>query len=676
MRRLGIVLLAACGGGSASKPVTKPLPEGVPAAVKPVAAATTTTWKLIIHGRPSGTYEETRNPDGSIHAVYDQMENGRGPHVDAKLVFDERGNLRSLDASGHHEMGTKSEEHFSIDAGVAKWASIEEKGQASDASGKAYQPLLELPFDHFTIQAALKNGGKVALLPVGEARVEKIGSMTVSANGQSKTIDGYALYGLGYLPSYYWFNPDGSWFGEFAPSGSMVAEGWESVRESIVQKQTELDIAADKALYTKAGHKPPAEGIAFTHARVLDVEAGRWVANQTVLVVGDMIKAVGSKVAIPKGAEVVDLAGKALVPGMIDMHSHLSRTTSKLDVAFGVTTARDVGNDPDQLDRWKQEFDSGTTVGPRVVRMGFIEGRNEKAASSKVTAETPEEAKAAVEEFAKRGYNGIKIYNSVKPELVPIMTKLAHEKGMLVTGHIPVHMLAHEAVEAGYDGIEHINMLFLNFLATHDTDTRTPLRFTLVGDKASTVDLKGKQVADFLKLLRDHKTVVDPTLVAFQDLFLGEPGKIVEGYEPYVARMPAQVQRWYVINGLPAADPALYKQSWKQLLAMVKALYDAKVPVVVGTDAVGGIAYDRELQLLAEAGIPTADVMRMATITAAKAMRMERKLGSIKPGKVADLVVIDGDPLADITAIGKVTQTVSRGVVFDPAVLREAVGVR
>ncbi len=669
MRRLVFVLLAACGGGgSPAKPVVHPLPEA--------PQAETSTWTVISRSRVSGKYEETRNPDGSITLMFDVLQNGRGPHVDAKLAFDPDGTLRAYEGSGHHEMGTKSAERFTREAGIARWESIEEKGEARDANAKAYQPLLEIPFGHFTVPAALKAGGKLALLPVGEARVEKIGSMTVTANGQSRQIDGYAIYGLDFLPSYQWFNPDGSWFGKFSTWTSIVPPGWEAVIEPIVQKQNEIDVAADKALYLKAAHKPPAEGIAFTHARVLDVEGGTWIPNQTVLVVGDLITAVGSKVTIPKGAEVVDLAGKALVPGMIDMHSHLDRETATLDIAFGVTTARDVGNDPDQLDSWKRDYDEGVTVGPRVVRMGFIEGRNEKAASSKVTAETPEEAKAAVEEFAKRGYNGIKIYNSVKPELVPIMTKLAHDKGMLVTGHIPVHMLANEAVKAGYDGIEHINMLFLNFLATHDTDTRTPLRFTLVGDKATTVDLKSKQVAELFALLREHQTVIDPTLVAFQDLFLGEPGKIVEGYEPYVARMPAQVQRSFVINGLPAGNPTLYKQSWKQLLAMVKALYDAKIPVVAGTDTIGGLGFDRELQLLVEAGIPTIDVLRMATIGAAKVMRMERKLGSIKPGRAADLVVIDGDPLADITAIGNVTQTVSRGVVFDPAVLRGSVGVR
>ena len=259
----------------------------------------------------------------------------------------------------------------------------------------------------------------------------------------------------------------------------------EAIADAVAAKVTALIQARGEDLARTTAHKPPAEGVAYTHARVLDVVKGAWLADQTVLVVGDKIAALGRAVKVPAGAETVDLAGKALIPGLVDMHSHTYRDGAVIDLATGVTTVRDVGNDPDDLDLMKEKFDAGSLVGPHLVRMGFIEGRNEKAASSKVTAETPDEAKAAVEFFAKRHYEGIKIYNSVKPELVPLLAKEAHARGMLVTGHIPVHMLAHEAVDAGYDGIEHINMLFLNFLATHDTDTRDTTRFTLVGDHAA-----------------------------------------------------------------------------------------------------------------------------------------------------------------------------------------------
>jgi imidazolonepropionase-like amidohydrolase len=398
-----------------------------------------------------------------------------------------------------------------------------------------------------------------------------------------------------------------------------------------------------------------------------------------VVVVGDVIKAVGPTASTkpPAGAEVIDLAGKAILPGLWDMHSHLGDADGVLDIASGVTMARDVGNDPDKLDDWKKRFDDGTAVGPHVLRMGFIEGRGEKAASSTITAETPEEAKSAVEFFAKRHYEGIKIYNSVKPELVPLLAKEAHARGMQVTGHIPVHMLANEAVRAGYDGIEHVNMLFLNFFADHDTDTRTTTRFTLVGDKAASFDLKSKPVTDFVELLKSHHTVIDPTCDAFEDLLTAEQGKIMPGMEGLVARLPVQTQRSFLTGGLPLEGDKLktYRASFDKMLAMVKLLHDAHVPLVAGTDSLAGLMLDHELELYVRAGLTPAEALRADTLDAARAMKLDKTTGSIAPGKAADLFVVAGDPLARIQDVTKAVTTVRGGVMYGSDRLFETVGV-
>src|SRR5205807_8936185 len=142
-------------------------------------------------------------------------------------------------------------------------------------------------------------------------------------------------------------------------------------------------------------NRPPAAGLAYTHARVLDVVAGKWLPDHTVVVAGDTIAALGPSATtrVPPGAEVVDLAGKALLPGLWDMHAHLGDPDGALDIASGVTTVRDVGNDPDKLDDFKKRYDEGAAVGPHVFRFGLIEGRNPKAAASFVTAETDAEAR-------------------------------------------------------------------------------------------------------------------------------------------------------------------------------------------------------------------------------------------------------------------------------------------
>jgi imidazolonepropionase-like amidohydrolase len=674
----------ACSATPSSKASAPPAaaPEvaaaGPPAAIP--AAPSTTKRVFISLGRPSGSSVITTAADGTITTAFDILENGRGPHCDATIKLAPDGTIASLTASGHHTFGATYSATFSRTAERASWKSEDETG-ARDVTGTAFFiPMAAIPdADGWLVQAALRNGGSIPLLPGGTAKVEKAAEVAITANGKSRTVVGYAIIGVDLVPYYTWMNPDGTWFGNASEWGSLVPEGWDAAIEPLVARQRELLRARDARLASDLAHKPPAAGLAYMHARVLDVERGRWLPDQTVVVVGDTIASVGpSRTAKPPaGAEVIDLGGKALLPGMVDMHAHLGDADGALDIASGVTTARDVGNDPDKVDDYKQRYDEGTAIGPHVVRFGFIEGRNEKAASSKVTAETVDEAKAAVKFFVDRHYEGVKIYNSMRPELVPVITAAAHQAGLQVTGHIPVHMLANEAVRAGYDGIEHVNMLFLNFLATHDTDTRDTTRFTLIGEKAADLDLNGAPMRDFIKLLLAHKTVIDPTNNAFEDLLVGEQGKVIPGLEAMVARLPIQTQRSYLTGGLPLDDDkrVRYKVAFDKTLAMTRKMYESKVRVVVGTDALAGLHYQHELALFARAGIPNAAILRMATIDPARYLGRDKKVGSIAPGKRADLVVIDGDPLARIDDIARTVSTMRAGIVYPCAPLYAAVGV-
>lgn len=615
---------------------------------------------------------------GEVSTVLHVVENGRGPHVEARWRLAPDGTHAAYSAVGKHTMGTKVAETFTHSGKRVEWKSEEEKGDRELTGSAFFVPLADGPTADLLVPALQKAGGKLALLPAGEATLSSIGTLKVVANGLEKTLTGYAIRGLELQPQFSWFDEGGVWFGSFNAWQSIVEEGWESVVPQVLDRQVAVLKDGDAKLAQAARHVPPAAGLALTHARVLDITKGTWLADQTIVIVGDTIKAIGPKVTIPAGAETIDLAGKSVIPGLIDMHSHTEATGGVLGVASGVTTIRDVGNDPDVLDDLKARFDAGTAVGPSIVRYGFIEGRGDKAASSTVTAETPAEAKAAVEYYAKRGYDGIKIYNSMKVELVPILAKEAHARKLMVIGHVPIHMLANEAVKAGYDGIEHINQVMLNFFATHDTDTRDTTRFTLVGDKMPAFDLEGKPMRELIDLFKKNKTVVDPTLVAFQDLYAGVPGRVTPGLEPVAERMPSQVRRQFLTGGLPLDGDKreLYAKAWPKLLAAVKAMHAAKVHLVAGTDHFGGVMLHDELRLFVKAGISTIDALRAATIEAARGMRMENKLGSISVGKRADLAILTGDPVADIKQLRTIETTVRAGVIYTSAPLFESVGVK
>ena len=435
----------------------------------------------------------------------------------------------------------------------------------------------------------------------------------------------------------------------------------------------------DRALVDRHAHRPPPAGLAYTHARVFEPSTRAWLLDHTVIVRGDTITAVGPShaVPIPAGAELVDLTGKSLLPGLIDMHSHLGPASGVLHIASGVTTIRDLGNDEDFLDHLAARFEAGTAIGPHVIRFGRIEGRGPNAIAAKVTATTPTEAIAAVAGFARRGYDGIKIYGSVDPALVPVIAREAHTRGLPVTGHVPAFMRADQAVEAGFDGLEHINLVLLQFLATVDTDTSDTTRFTLVGERGATVDLGSPQVRDFIALLRARRIVVTPTFAVMERLYTGVPGTIAPGQEATVGRMPPALARRHTRHRITVAeaDRPRYRAAWKRMLELAKLLFDEQVPIAIGSDSTAGLMLQRELELFAEAGFPNAAILALATLGNARALGRERVIGSIAVGKRADLVVIDGDPVADLTALRRVVSTMRAGVVFPSAPLYAAAGV-
>jgi imidazolonepropionase-like amidohydrolase len=288
-----------------------------------------------------------------------------------------------------------------------------------------------------------------------------------------------------------------------------------------------------------------------------------------------------------------------------------------------------------------------------------------------------DEARAAIDNYAKLGYDGIKVYSSIKPELVPTIIKLAHAKGLRVSGHVPANMTARQFVEAGADEIQHINFVFLNFF-DDVKDTRTPQRFIAVAERAAGLDLNSQPVRSFVQLLKDHNTVIDPTLTAFETLFTDRPGQISPSFAAVADRMPPQVRRNFLAGGLPVPEgkDALYHESQLATLRMTKLLYDSGITIVAGTDDLPGFTLHRELELYAKAGISPPEVLRIATLGAARVAHRDQELGSIAPGKLADLVLVEGDPAKRISDIRHPTLVIKDGVFYEPAALYKALGIK
>jgi imidazolonepropionase-like amidohydrolase len=580
---------------------------------------------------------------------------------------------------GHDYLKAPVDERMETRAGQLSWRSTSERGTAPAGSG-FFLPTGG-PFDSSAVlaRALLRSPGRrVKVLPAGQAWIEDDSWIDLEVDGKKRRLRRVAIAGLGFGPDLVWLDRDGEYFAQVSTWQSVIAIEGEGLLQRLIAEDQKWRQARAARLAAQLSERP-AGGLAITHARLFDSEKRRMRDDMTVVVAGDRITAVGGpSTKIPNGAKVVDARGRTLLPGLWDMHVHVDDDEGILHLASGVTTVRDLANDMEELSARVARFDAGSEIGPRVLRAGIIDGPGPLAAPTGVLPASESEARAAVERYAAAGYKQIKIYSSVALDLVPVIAREAHRRGLRVSGHVPNGMNAEQAVAAGFDEIQHANFLFLNFLAGPKDDTRTPLRFTLVAERAAGFDLDSAPVRKFLDLLVARKTVLDPTLAVFEGMFNSDPGELDPMLAPYAGRLPAQVERGGRVGGLPAKgdERARFRASHAAMGKLVQMAWKRGVRIVAGTDNVAGLTLQRELELYVAAGIPAADVLALATIGSAQVMGMERKTGSIAVGKQADMVLVDGDPVRDMADIRKTELVVCRGLVYDPDALLSAVGMR
>jgi imidazolonepropionase-like amidohydrolase len=239
-------------------------------------------------------------------------------------------------------------------------------------------------------------------------------------------------------------------------------------------------------------------------------------------------------------------------------------------------------------------------------------------------------------------------------------------------------MSARQFVEAGADEIQHINFIFLNFLADTVKETRNMQRFTAVAEHAREFPPDDARVQDFIAVLKRHHTVLDPTLNVFEALFCGDPAAVPPGLESIVPRFPPQIRRQVTSGALmvPKGQESAYKEAFPSMLRMVKALHDAGVPIIPGTDAHAGYSLTHELEIYERAGIAPAEVLRMATLTSARVIGADGERGVIAGGKLADMILVDGDPSQRISDLHNVSTVIKGGAVFRPAEIERVLGIQ
>ena len=668
----------------AQAPAGPPGQSNAPAQLVTVPAevpADATRYIFLLAGNKAGLMAAWSTPDGARHSFFAFNDRGRGPAILTRVLLDATGIPAQIDASGNDYLKGPVDEHFRV-AGTprrATWSNKAEKGE-KQLSGPAFYVPIDATISG-ELAAALLNapGGRLPLLPEGEARIERVLDRSVDVGAKKKTTTLYEISGLSFTPLPLWLAENRSFIAAGSDWGALVREDALSAWPGMLEAQKARAAARGEEVARRLAHKP-SRPLLIQHARLFDSNTATVKNGMSVLISGNRIERVAPDGHMPAGtdAEVLDASGRMLLPGLWDMHVHLGEwDDGLLHIAAGVTSVRDMANDIDHLHDLKTKFDAGTLVGPRVVMAGFIDGRGPYQGPTKVFGDTREEALAHIERYKSLGYEQIKVYSSLKPELVAYIAAEAHARGLRLSGHVPAFMTAEQFVRDGADEIQHMNFIFLNFIFDQVQDTRTPARFTTVAEKAAGLDLSSERVQAFIRLLQQHHTVLDPTVSIFEEMFVSRPGVMAPGLAPVAARLPAQVRRGGLTGGLPVPEgkDQRYRDAFQAMLRMLRIVHDSGITIVAGTDSLAGFTLHRELENYVAAGIPAPEVLQIATLGAARVMKHEDERGSIAPGKLADVILVDGDPVAHISDIRRVVTVIKDGTVYDAAAVYHALGV-
>ncbi len=492
--------------------------------------------------------------------------------------------------------------------------------------------------------------------------VKLAGRESITVDSKKVALDRYTVANLMFGREVLWMNERGDLAAAMTFAGGLPMEAVRTEYESALPQLYRSGVAQEMADLDAIGRSVPAERkgtFAIVGARLVDATGAPPVENSVVIVRNGKIAAIGGKV--PKGMAVLDGKGQTLLPGLWEMHIHASGVEfGPALLAAGITTARDCGGEFDYLVAARDAVAKRGAIGPRLLLAGLVDAGGLKAFGH-VTAETPGEGRAVVDRYHAAGFEQIKLYTFLTPEVVKAIAEKAHKLGMTVTGHVPQALNAFEGVEAGMDQINH-----LNYVST---------MMRPAGGGRGAIDVNSETAQKAIQFFKDHHTVIDPT--AGWGEMAGHSKEVdVASFEPGITKAPLVLDvKFRGMGGTTTAEQMHSRTA--QTLAVIGVLHKAGVIIVPGSDTgLVGYGLHRELELYVQAGMTPLEAIQSATIVSARAMKLDRDSGTVEVGKRADLILVDGDPLTNISDLRRVSKVVANGRVFDAGKLWESVGFR
>jgi len=418
--------------------------------------------------------------------------------------------------------------------------------------------------------------------------------------------------------------------------------------------------------------------VAVTHVSVVDVEHATTRADLTVVVDGPRITAIGPAATtnVPVGARTIDGRGKWLIPGLWDMHVHTAvptgRTLLSLYVANGVTGVRDMGGDFAMINGWRRDIAAGRLVGPRIVAAGpYLEGHGSPIAHIEV--HTPNDARRAVDSLAALRVDFVKVHSALPRETFFAAAREARARKLALAGHLSRNVTVTEASDSGQRSLEHL-LGFVNVCTAAESIAFAnvdPLR-RIVFNTCTSRDQR-----DVYRHLARNGTWVRPTMTPAWE-FAVLPQHDVPG--DTLVRFLSDSLRAYMVGifdpppELPPGATILGQRMFAKRHELVRALHEAGVPLLTGTDAPmrnspPGFGLHEEMLEFVRSGLSPAVALRAATYEPARYLGALDSLGAVAPGKLADLVLLDADPLQRIENAHRIAAVFTRGRVYDRASL-------
>ena len=455
---------------------------------------------------------------------------------------------------------------------------------------------------------------------------------------------------------------------------------------------------------TVTGQAQPSAPIIFNNATVVDVESGKLIPGMTVVVMNGRILSVsGEPAAIAQAARVIEARGKFLIPGLWDMHVHaawpgIDNQFLPLLVANGITGVREMFSRLDWVDSSRKRIARGEFPGPRMIASGHILDGQPPIWPGSAAVATAEEAKRAVDSLIKGGADFIKVYSRLSPEAFFAAAREARAKGVPFAGHVPSLVRVRDASDSGMKSIEHLTGMFSacspeedQLLAQSLAAVRSPKGWDSAGrvSRGQAEGLLKNFSADrcraTARVLVKNGTWMVPTIAVLHSTAYLDDSTLAA--DPRLKYIPAAFkQGWnpqqdFRFRMLTKEDWARRKVLYAKQLEIIRILHEAGVSFLAGTDLANpyvypGFSLHDELASLVSAGFTPLEALRAATLSPARYFGLTDSLGTIAPGKLADLVLLDANPLEDIHNASKITAVVAAGLLYDRAALNKLLAER